>query len=487
MIYIKIFYLNIYLNNMNKKIIVASGQKPIDVAITKFENYDVIGSVDYKNELIEACEYYNPEILLVGEGLGGHESLMGILLKLVKEFPNMRIVYLSGYVDLRDESKVSALGVLVMAGILDIVHEKKITTQMLKNILDNPKTPDQMNYLVKKVEANSKTSKENLIEFELIETNANEEDEDIYNNLHVVSSIKPGTGKSFISTNIATAIATYGVNNPEGKKPRVALIEADLQNLSVGTLLQIEDDKKNLKSVMDKISSIISQNGDFVGDLQQTEEANAFIKDCFKPYYRARNLEALVGSQLKFSEIENIKPFHYVYLIQSIVEDFDVIIVDSNSSMSHVTTFPILHMAKNCYYVLNLDFNNVRNNSRYKDTLKEMGIDKKVKYILNEDISNQEDAVNSSGLDLEELIFTSEHLDDAEFHLEAKIPMLPKTVFLNRLYEGTPVVLDDKKYTTKARYELMKIANQIWPIKNFKELEDEMEKTKLKKKKGLFF
>ena len=472
---------------MNKTILVASGQRVIDETIKKFDGYDVVSSVEYKNEIYEACEYFHPNILLVGEGLAGHESLMGILLQTVKDFPNMRIIYLVGYIDLRDEAKVNYLGILVMAGIYDIIHEKKITVQMLRNILDNPKTPEQMSYLTKRVkDVTTKGSKENVIEFEIPEENK-EEEEDIYKNLYVVSSIKPGTGKSFLSTNIATAIATYGIKTKDGRKPRVALIEADLQNLSVGTLLQIEDEKKNLKTVMDKIGTVISQDGTFVGTLQQTEDVNKFIKDCFSPYYRAKNLEALVGSHLTFNQMEDIKPFYYIYLIDSIVNDYDVIIIDSNSSLTHITTYPLLHMAKNCYYVLNLDFNNVRNNARYKETLDEIGISHKVKYVLNEDIINKDESGQMSGAELEELIFTADHLDDSAFKLEARIPMLPKTVFLNRLYEGTPVVLDDKKYTLKARYEIMKVANQIWPIENFKEIEEKVIKTTNKKKKGLFF
>ncbi|WCK56925.1 ATPase (plasmid) [Aneurinibacillus sp. Ricciae_BoGa-3] len=472
-----------------KKVLVATGQKIIDETIAKFEGYEVVNAVEYKNEVVEACEYFSPDILLLSEGLSGHESLLQIMLQLGMKFPNLRIIYLAGHVDLRDEPKVNALGVLVMAGIYDIIHEKSISVQMLRNILDNPKDAESMSYLTKRVkESTSKANKESLIEIEIPQEKENEEDEDIYKNLHVVSSIKPGTGKSFLSTNVATAIANFGVENKDGKKPRVALIEADLQNLSVGTLLQIEDDKKNLKAVMEKISTIVNENGNFVGTLEQTEEVNTFIKSCFKPFYRVKNLEALVGSQLTFEQIESIKPYYYIYLLDSIAKEYDIVVVDSNSSLTHITTFPLLQMAKSCYYVLNLDFNNVRNNARYKSILKEMGIADKVKYVLNEDIVNDPKESLASGSDIEELIFTADHLDDSDFKLEARVPMLPKTVFLNRLYEGTPVVLDDKKYTLKARYEILKVANQIWPIKNFKEIEEEYLASKDdKKRKGKFF
>lgn len=471
-----------------KTVIVATGQQVIDKTIATFEGYQVLTSVEYKSEIYEACQYFHPDILVLGEGLAGHESLIQIMLQLVKDFPNIRIVYLAGYVDLRNSPKVNALGLLVMAGIYDIVHEKKITVSLLKNLLDNPKTEESMSYLTKRVkDTTSRTNPEDLIEFEIPQDDQQDEEEDIYKNLYVVSSIKPGTGKSFLSTNIATAIANYGVENKDGRKPRVALIEADLQNLSVGTLLQIEDDKKNLKAVMDKIATVTSENG-LVGTLEQTEEVNDFIRSCFKPYYRVKNLEALVGSQLTFKEIEDIKPYYYIYLLDTISKDYDVIIVDSNSSLTHVTTFPILQMAKSCYYVLNLDFNNIRNNARYKDILKEMGIIHKVKYVLNEDIINngQFESV-TAGTNIEPLIFTADHLDDSDFKLEARIPIIPKTVFLNRLYEGTPIVLDNNKYTLHARYEILKVANQIWPIKNFKEIEEEyMELKKGKKRKGFF-
>lgn len=470
---------------MRKKIIVASGQKIIDETITRFEDYEVVCAVEYKNEIYEACKQNHPDIILMGEGLSGQEPLIQIMLNLVKDFPHLRIIYLAGQVDIRDEAKVSSLGVLVMAGIYDIILEKKITVQMLKNILDNPKSPESVTYLTKKVKDSVlKNRSDGEIEFE-IPKDIEPEDDDICQNLFVISSIKPGTGKSFLSTNVATAIARYGVQNKRGHKPKVALIEADLQNLSVGTLLQIEDDKKNLKSVMDKIATITSPSG-VTGTLEQIEEVNSYIKSCFKSYTLCKNLEALVSSQLTYKQIETIKPYFYIYLISVIANDYDVIIVDTNSSLTHVTTFPLLHMAKTCYYIINLDFNNIRNNFRYKDFLKELGIQDKVKYVLNEDIVNNASESPNAGVEYEELIFTAEHLDDSNFKLEARIPLLPKTVFLNRLYEGVPVVMDNNQYTLKARYEILKVANQIWPIKNFKEIEEQVLGVKPKRRKGLF-
>ena len=101
------------------------------------------------------------------------------------------------------------------------------------------------------------------------------------------------------------------------------------------------------------------------------------------------NLYALVGSQLTLQELENVNAMHYLYLVETITNDYDVVIVDTNSSLTHVTTFPLLNLSKYCYYILNLDFNNIRNNSRYRSFLEKIQIADKVKYILNENITKK--------------------------------------------------------------------------------------------------
>lgn len=472
---------------MKKKILVATGQDVIDSIVKKFDNYIVVGTVSSRDDLYEKYKQHKHEtdILLVGEGLFGSTSLIKTLLEIKNQSENIRIIYLAGDVNFQNETKINSFALLIMANIYDIICEKKMTIDMLKTILDSPKTEkdkDIEHILRISNKSMIKEDKSGEIEF-IIPEEYKEKDDDIRDNLYVISSIKPGTGKSFLSVNVATAIAQYGIDTKNNKRPRIGLIEADLQNLSLGTLLQIEDDKKNLKTVMKKISLIVTDEGNFIGDPKETEEINYFIKSCFIPYYNVKNLEALVGSQLTFDELGGITNYHYIYLIDAIIDYFDVLIVDTNSALTHVTTYPLLHMAKNCYYILNLDFNNVRNNIRYKEMLKEIGILDKVKYVLNEDISNEVKNEHDGTL-VEKIIFDSKHLEDSGFKLEAKIPVIPKTIFLNRLYEGTPIVLDEKKSTEKIRYEILKVANQIYPIQNFSKIEQQVQQNSQKKKKG---
>ena len=302
---------------------------------------------------------------------------------------------------------------------------------------------------------------------------ANKENSYYLPKLFVVSSIKPGSGKSFVSSNLATAIAQFGQPGPDGRKPSVALIEGDLQNLSIGTILGIKEDyKHNLKTAIEKIDSIIdARTGDLRPgvDPQHLDAVDSFIRDCFKEFKSVKNLKTLVGSQFAPDELALVTKHHYRYLLEAIVDNFDVVIVDTNSSLHHVTTEPLLRLANQIFYVLNLDYNNVHNNYRYRTKLVSMGIGDKIKYILNEDVSQNKD-------NKEKLIFGPDQLVASGFNLTGAIPAIDKAVFLNRLHDSKPIVIDEEKITLKARLELCRIAENIWPMDNIVLLESEWKK-----------
>lgn len=461
-----------------QKIIVATGIPEYDNGIRKIDGYEYVPiNIGFKSELYEACINFKPDILIISEKLSGDELLSGIAIDIKQKLPNIRIIYLAGSVDLNNMNKINKLGAMVLAGIYDIITERKVNKGLIKSILESPKAKSDVEYLLRYFIEKKKDNDINMeYEEEIAET---EIIDDYYKNVFMVSSIKPGTGKSFVSTNIATCLAKYG-EEINGHPPKVAIIEGDLQTLSVGTLLAIEDDKHNLKTVMDKIATIISPDGNFVNDDLKINEVNEYILNAFKPYSKCKNLYALVGSQLTMEEIEGISPLYYSYLIDIVSQKFDYVIIDSNSSLLHVTTYPLLSMVNKSYYILNLDFNNARNNMRYRHTLKNLGVYDKVKYILNEDLTDSPDNV-------EKLQFDSNVLSES-FELEAKIPIIPKAIFLNRLWQGTPIILDDTDYTLKARYELSKVSNQIHKIKNLDLLAKECERiSETNTKKKWFF
>ena len=468
-----------------KKLLLATGNERANLRLRKdITEYDVVEEeVSFKSDLKEACQRLNPDVVLVNESLAGKEILIQELIDIKQVQKNIRFIYLAGKIDLKDEEEVNKLATLVMVGIYDIYHEERLNYLMLRDIINKEKKKDEVEYLLKYLKKHETVdNKKSVIIEGLEEEEARDKEEDGYKNVYVVSSIKPGTGKSFVAVNIATAIAKYGAKKPDGTRPKVAIIEGDLQNLSVGTLLQIEDDDKNIKNAMEKISTILTSDGNNINKnvtKEKIAEVDKQVLGSFIPYYNVKNLEALVGSKFNITEFEKITESHYSYIIDLVSEVYDVVIIDSNSSLEHINTISLLRSSNTAYYILNLDFNNVVNNKRYKSNLKDLGVLPKIKYVLNESLEDD---------GYEKLIFDAEHLNDS-FKVEAEVPIIPKSIFLNRLYQGTPIVLDNTEHTLKARLELSKVANQIWEIDNLESLDNAYTKyinAKNKKKKGFF-
>ena len=478
-----------------QRILLATGNDAVDKIIeTKVApaiNGRIVGSVSYKKDLRKNLEATQPDIVIISKLLTGTDrSIIDVILEAHIIIPSCRIIYLAGDVALSNQNKTLELATLVSSGIYDIVTSSKISKNVLIDIILHPKTKKDVEYLTRGLKTGT-IDQSDIVSFD-------EEVQDLgdikasgYKNIVLVSSIKPGTGKSFVSTNLATAIARFGVKKKNGERPKVALIEGDLQTLSVGTLLgYADDDKLNLKTAMEKISKILV-NGQLVDDEALIRNTNDFILKCFRKYDKVDNLYALTGSQLRIDELDTIKPEYYFYLLSVVKEDFDVVILDCNSSLVHVSSGPLLELCGQAYFILNLDFNNVRNNKRYQKTLTDLGIMDKVQYVLNEDIDQEYRALMGREL-LEPLQFDSHAL--AEFGLPpiAKIPEIAKEIFLNRLYRGLPIILDETEYTLKARIEISKVANSIWTVDNFDWLQKEFARyqkkvSKIASKRGKLF
>ena len=464
----------------------------INQKIIPLINGQVIANVFSKDELISTAKTLRPDLIIVAKVLSGaNKTILETLLEIHNDLPEIRIIYLAGQLDMNNKEKVLELGTLVTAGIYDIIHEKKLSVSTLIDLIQHPRTRDDVQYLLKYMKTNQ-VYEDEVVEFEEEIADGGDVEENGYENIVLVSSIKPGTGKSFVSTNVATAIAKFGKEKPDGTKPRVALIEGDLQNLSVGTLLGFEDDEKyNLKTVMDAISKVFTPDGHLIEDATAIKKTNEQIINSFKPYYNVKNLFALVGSQFRIEELDSIKPEYYAYLIEVVKDYFDVIVIDTNSSLLHVSTLPLLQLCNKAYYVINLDFNNIRNNKRYQKTLQDLNVFDKVKYIINEDIDRENRRLIGQDL-LEDMQYNADMVQDAGFNTLARIPEIPKELFLNRLYQATPIILDDTDYTLKARIEISKIAGEVWEIENFEELNLDYKQYKErvnaipKKKKGFF-
>lgn len=471
-----------------KKVLLATGFEALDEYIEQFQGFRVEHKIYTRDEMMEAVQFFEPEMMVVSDYLSGVTPLIPLIIDVKQTFPHVEILYITTKVDPTDKVRTSQLASLVMVGVYPVLVDRAVTPSMVEHMMNNPPEREEVEWLLSFYRKSEK-KKENLFEVQFEEEDVYDIEEEGYPNVFLISSIKPGSGKSFISVNVAMTIAKFGKKKEDGSPPKVALIEADLQNLSLGTLLGFkDDDERNLKTAMDAISTIITEDNELINDRFKVEEVDEFVLSCFKPQYMVKNLEALVGSQLVMEDLENIKPIYYSYLIDLAADMYDVVIIDTNSNLAHMTTLPVLQLSNRAYYVINLDFNNVRNNVRYKHTLKGLGVLDKVRYILNEDYNV--DYMRMYNLEEpEELLFTADALEESGFDIRARIPIIPKSVFLNRLYESIPICLDNEPYTVLPRLEIARISNEMWPIEHIDFLEDEWKNQLDKlygKKKGFF-
>lgn len=466
------------------KVLMATGIAALDDGVKTLEQCNVIATANDRNAIYDKIEENRPQIVITSDWLEGEDSVTELLLDLKRQYNYVRFIYLAGQLDPRDQGRIDELGRLVLSGIYDICISKNVNLEVIDNLIKNPKQEAAVSFLAKNI-LNSASPAEFVKDDKILSglSDAGKMIKGTMDNVYVFTSIKPGTGKSFLSVNTACAIAAYGKVKDSGEKPKVALIEADLQTLSIGTILDIkEDKKKNMKSAMEAISTIFDK-GNMIGDDNSVMLVNKVIHECMQPYNKIENLHVLTGSTLTPEEIDSLKitPEYYIYLLDIIRKEYDIVIIDTNSSMFHITTYPILQKAYRCYYILNLDINNIRNNLRYYGTLKKLGLVEKIRWILNENIENKKNA-KENGTNIEKLEFTADEFEEQYFKLSVKVPSVPKAVFLNRLYNGTPVVLDQGiEYTKEVKLALMELANQVWDVSETLEVEKHA-----KKGKGLF-
>lgn len=459
---------------MLKILVAAKVDQVIARVLSKNKNYKVIGTCSNK-EQIESLVYNAseaPDILFVIEGMDGGGRTTDILIRIKEANPNLRIIYAIGTETIESDYLLRSLISLVEHGIYDIYHGKSITTQIIDDLIAHPKSKADMNYLYT---ALSRNLNQNRI---LVD---DDEDPgaamDSKDNLIVFSSIRPGSGKSFISTNTAAAIAMYGRAKDNGNEPRVCLVEGDLQTLSIGTVLGVSNPNYNLKEALKQAGRVVNQNGEIYGDSTTQNEVNNFILSCCLNVPDIPNLYALTGSNLTLEELGEINAFQYFYLLDILCDLFDVVIVDANSSLEHTTTGPLLQMAKNIFMILTPDYLSVKVNQRFFKDLKKLGIVNKLQYIVNKSLteSQQKSLQVPLEFDPEELV--------EPFHPEFSVPNIDPVIAYNHMYDHRPVMMDKSFSTIQARLEIAKLANRIWPVDCFNEFENEILSIKKQSKK----
>lgn len=411
----------------------------------KYKDFNVVKTAGNMEDAISAFENKKLEfsICVVTDQLPSSKGMaMGSMITTMKELrPDVRIVYIAGEYLPQNAAQAELLALLVQNGVYDIVTGLSLDLNQFLELLNNPLTFEDAKYYLQNPLVAAKS------------------DTQIYRNLISVYSIKPGSGKSFLAYNLAVAIAAFGQVKPNGKKPRVALIEGDLSSLSAGALARISNDKYNLVHALQTAASVVDTNGKVIGTREAVDEAKKEIRRCFIQHPQIPNLYALVSSTITLEEKQAVSPYHYMFVLDCVVGAFDVMVADMNSSMEHETTGPLFARSNRIYFLLDPDVNNIKNNIRYQKDLLLLNVAPRARYLMNKYISSDQQ------LDFaEDLEYDMHEVKNAGINISGVIPFIDPIVMNNRVMSGTPLVLDDKPSTLAARKAILRIANENWKI-----------------------
>lgn len=364
----------------------------------------------------------------------------GFISEVRQSYPNIRIIFFGGDIA-QDPSKANMLSDIVKNGVYDIVLGARPSVQEVIDVLKTPRTYAAVQMFEKNISA---------VKNDVTGT---------FDNVISFYSVKPGTGKSFVAFNVATAIAKFGQVTPDGKRPRVAIIDADLSSLSIGALMHIKNSKYDMCEALRLVKQVVNDNGEVVGTPEAIESIKRDIWNCFPQYPEVSNLYALIAEDFPLEERVTINPRQFYFLLECIYKVFDIVIVDMNSSMEHTTTGPLFAASNRIYFLTDPDFNNVKNNIRYQGDLTALGINKKTKYIMNKYISKElQDDFSDT------LKYNISEIRSAGLNITEVIPMVDPVVMNNRAMSGKPLILDTSANTKLARRAILKIANENWKI-----------------------
>lgn len=261
----------------------------------------------------------------------------GFISEVRQSYPNIRIIFFGGDIA-QDPSKANMLSDIVKNGVYDIVLGARPSVQEVIDVLKTPRTYAAVQMFEKNISA---------VKNDVTGT---------FDNVISFYSVKPGTGKSFVAFNVATAIAKFGQVTPDGKRPRVAIIDADLSSLSIGALMHIKNSKYDMCEALRLVKQVVNDNGEVVGTPEAIESIKRDIWNCFPQYPEVSNLYALIAEDFPLEERVTINPRQFYFLLECIYKVFDIVIVDMNSSMEHTTTGPLFAASNRIYFLTDPDF-----------------------------------------------------------------------------------------------------------------------------------
>jgi len=444
-------------------IMTASGQPDIDEVIGDIKGYEVIDIVEYKNKLMDAIEKHVPDILVVGENLGGKEPLSSLLLKIKMTYPSIRIIYFCGELDYKDVVKNNTVGNLAYLGVYDIISVSNIAAEGIELIIKTPRTKESIEELIPRVRDSSLSlRKRKMVNVLFSEEKILGEDGQIIPNLHLFMSPKGGTGSSFVAFNTAIAIAKNGITK-DGKKPRVCLVDFDLQGYGLGSFLNIRKKDMNLMDIAQDLKSIINEDGEINTD---EENMHRVVDKIRKSVKTVEGVDIITGHDKNYeqSDMHKLRAPEISFILEILETEYEIIIADVKTDIEYTNLYPLLYLSRNIYAVLDMNYNTLCSNSSFKPYFESLGVDHKFKYVLNQYFDHKDLLLRASDIEKE-----------GNIEFLSKIPKLTSIDFLNYLYKGDSVFSYNDDHYNFIQQSFLILADDLWRIQNAEILKKKME------------
>lgn len=414
------------------------------------ERYSVIADFRNANDISAISNMLEkPDLIIIADSFDNITIKRVVAIK--RNYPSIRIIFIMSDFEFTSRT-IKKVRNLAEVGIYDILIGGEFSLSSLGEMIENPR------------------------EYKDVEPLLEGDDSEVYPNITTVASIKPGSGKTFLATNLAVALADYGQDKRvDGRmeRPRVLLLDGDLINLSVGVITRVDNYDRNMLTALKKIGQNIEPDGQNNLTGVEVENLKRFVRNCLSVYKGKPNLFIMAASDIPIEDLEDISPAHFYFLVQMLARAFDIVIVDSNSAFDHQTTAALYELSGNLIFLIDNDFNNIQNNIRYLEKLSDLGYDEKIHFVVNKDLT--EEAKKNSLEDLDYDTFNIGNL-----LIEHRIPLGDAGTIKTVEYEGKLLVTTDK--APEVRKAILDVANDIWKI-DYSKIEDLMEKETPKKKK----
>ena len=128
-------------------ILSASGTPALDADLQRFSDMNVVGTCRMKSDiLLYLSSHPVPDCMIISDVIKGDEELIELLIRVRKEYPSLRIIYLAGTLDQKNVARMDQLGMLVINGIYDIIIGK-INPTLIRDVIVYPKAREIVGYL----------------------------------------------------------------------------------------------------------------------------------------------------------------------------------------------------------------------------------------------------------------------------------------------------------------------------------------------------